>query len=66
MNEEACSAAVSVARKLLTGPAAARPELKPALPAIGEALQKAAQNTRDERLGTEIKNLQAKVRELQR
>lgn len=44
VNDEACTAAVSVARKLLTGPAAAGPELKPHLPAIGEALQKAAQN----------------------
>ena len=66
VNDEACSAAVAVSRKLLTGPSAAGPELKPHLPAIGQALQKAAQNTRDERLGTEIRNLQAKVRELQR
>jgi HEAT repeat protein len=66
VNEEACSAAVSVARKLLTGPAAASPEVKSQLPAIGEALQKAGQNTKDAGLGTEIKNLQAKVRELQR
>jgi HEAT repeat protein len=66
VNEEACSAAVSVARKLLTGPAAASPEVKSQLPGIGEALQKAAQNTKDAGVETEIKKLQAKVRELQR
>jgi HEAT repeat protein len=65
VNEEACSAAVSVARKLLTGPTATGPEVKSQLPAISEVLRKAAQNTKNEDLGTEIKNLQAKVRELQ-
>jgi HEAT repeat protein len=66
VNEEACSAAVSVARHLLTGPAAARAELKSQLPAIAATLQKAAERTRDTRLAAEIKTLQAKVRELQR
>jgi len=66
VNDEACSAAVAVARKLLTGPAATSAEVKAALPAIGEALQKAAQNTTGAALRTEIQNLQAKVRELQR
>ncbi len=66
VNEEACSAAVAVARNLLTGPAAAKPELKPQLPAIAETLQKAAERTKDTRLITEIKTLQAKAKELQR
>jgi HEAT repeat protein len=65
VNEEACRAAVEVARKLLTASAAARAELKSHLPAIAETLQKAAERTRDTGLATEIKTLQAKVRELQ-
>jgi HEAT repeat protein len=66
VNDEASSAAVSVARRLLTGAAASSSEVKAQLPAIGDALQKAAQHTKDERLGTEIRSLQARVRELQR
>lgn len=66
VNEEACSAAAAVARKVLTGPAAAGAELKPHLSAIAETLQKAAERTRNTRLAAEIKTLQAKVRELQR
>ena len=64
VNEEASIATVSVAKKVLAGTVS--PEVKSQLPAIAEALAKAAQNTKDATLAAEIKTLQAKVRELQR
>jgi HEAT repeat protein len=65
VNEEACSAAVAVARKLLTKPEASAAEFKPNLAGIADVLDRARQSTGNAQLKADVLGLLAKIKELQ-